>query len=57
MPSLINRAAAFARGPQGRKLVEQAKQYAAKPENKQKIEQLRSKVARRGTGGQGGRGY
>lgn len=56
MPSLINKVAAFARSPQGRKVVEQAKQYAAKPENKQKIEQLRTKVSRRGTGGQG-RGY
>jgi hypothetical protein len=58
MPSLINRVAALARSPQGRKLVEQAKEYAdqakeyaAKPENKQKIEQLRAKVSRRGTGG------
>jgi hypothetical protein len=57
MSSLLNKAAAFARGPQGRKLVEQAKQYAAKPENKQKIEQLRMKVARRGSGGGTGRTY
>lgn len=55
--SLIDKVAAFARSPQGRKYIEQAKQYAAKPENQQKIQQLKTKVNRHGSGGGTGRSY
>jgi hypothetical protein len=47
MPSLVSRIAQFARGPQGRRLADQAKRFASKPENRRKIEQLRARFARK----------
>ena len=48
---LIDKIAAFARSPQGRRLAQKAMNYAKSPEGKAKIAQVREKVAKRGTGG------
>ena len=50
MPSsLLNRVAAFARSPQGRRLAEQARRTAKDPRNRARIEQVRARLAKRGT--------
>jgi hypothetical protein len=46
--SLFSKVSRFARSPQGRRAVGQAKRFAAKPENRRKLEQLRARVARKG---------
>jgi len=43
--SLFSSAARFARSPQGKKALEQAKKLASDPKNKQKLEQLRQRLA------------
>ena len=45
--SLFSSAARFARSPQGRKALDQAKKLASDPKNKQKLDDLRRKVASR----------
>lgn len=45
--SLLSKAARFARSPQGRKAVEQAKKLANDPKNRQKIDDLRRRVTNR----------
>ena len=47
MASMMSKLAKFARGPQGRKLADQAKRAASDPKNKQKIEGFRKKFANR----------
>ena len=47
MASMMDRIAKFARGPQGRKLADQAKRFASDPKNRQKIEGYRKKFANR----------
>ena len=47
---LLNKLAAFARSPQGRRLAQKAMTYANSPQGKAKIAQVREKVAKRGTG-------
>jgi len=46
---LFSTAARFARSPQGRRALEQAKRAASDPKNKQKIDDLRRKLSSRGT--------
>jgi len=46
-PSLLNRVAAFARSPQGRRLSEQARRAARDPRNRARIEQVRARLAKR----------
>jgi hypothetical protein len=46
-PSLLNRVAAFARSPQGRRLGEQARRAARDPRNRARIEQVRARLAKR----------
>jgi hypothetical protein len=41
----MSRISKFARSPQGKKAVEQAKEFANKPETKEKIEQARQKLS------------
>ncbi len=48
--SLISKLALFARSPQGRKAMNQAKRYAQSPEGRRKIDQVRRQIASRGTG-------
>ena len=43
--SLISSAVRFARSPQGRRAIAQAKKLASDPQNKQKLEELRRRVA------------
>jgi hypothetical protein len=45
--SLINAIARFARSPQGRRAVGQAKRYAQSPQGRAKIEQARKQIAAR----------
>ena len=45
--SLMNTLARFARSPQGRKLVGQAKRYARSPEGRAKVDQVRRQIAAR----------
>ena len=47
MASIVDRLAKLARGPQGQKLINQAKEQASKPENRQKVEQLKQRLRRR----------
>ena len=47
MAGLMSKVARFARGPQGRKMADQAKRYASDPKNRQKIEAYRKKFANR----------
>ena len=48
MPSsLLNRVAAFARSPQGRRVTEQARRAATDPRNRARIEQVRARLAKR----------
>lgn len=43
--SLFSSAVRFARSPQGRQAIAQAKKLASDPKNKQKLEDLRRRVA------------
>jgi hypothetical protein len=43
--SLFSSAARFARSPQGKKAIAEAKKLASDPKNKQKLEQLRERIA------------
>lgn len=43
--SLFSSAVRFARSPQGRRAIAQAKKLASDPKNKQKLEDLRRRVA------------
>jgi len=47
MASILQRVAAFAKGPQGRRLAEQAKQAAQDPRNRARLEELRRRVGRK----------
>lgn len=47
MASLISKAAAFARSPQGRALADKAKVAATDPKNRAKIEELRTKLGKK----------
>lgn len=47
MPGLFDKVATFARSPQGRRLVNQAKQYASNPDHRRRLEQLRTRLANR----------
>jgi hypothetical protein len=47
---LLNKLAAFARSPQGRKIAQQAMRYANSPQGKAKIGQAREALAKRGRG-------
>ena len=49
--SLINKAAAFARSPQGRRLIAKATDYARTPEGRRRIAELREQLARGGRKG------
>ena len=46
--SLISAISRFARSPQGRRAVGQAKRYAQSPQGRAKIEQVRKQIAARG---------
>ena len=46
--SLITKVGAFARSPQGKKLMKQAQEFTSNPENRRKIAELRGRVAKRG---------
>ncbi|NYH78108.1 hypothetical protein FHR84_001430 [Actinopolyspora biskrensis] len=48
--SIFKKVADFAKGPQGRRAVEQAKRYAQDPKNKEKIDRVVNKVKGRGKG-------
>jgi len=43
--SLFSSAVRFARSPQGKRAIAQAKKLASDPKNKQKLEELRRRVA------------
>ncbi|WP_170191851.1 hypothetical protein [Saccharothrix syringae] len=47
MASLFNKIAAFARSPQGRRLVDQAKYMARDPRNRAKAQELMRKFRKR----------
>jgi len=47
-PSLLSRLSRFARSPQGRKAVDQAKRVARDPNTKRKIEDARKRLSTRG---------
>ena len=47
-PSLLDRVAALARSPQGRRVAEQARRTAKDPRNRARIEQVRARLAKRG---------
>ena len=48
-PTLRDRVAAFARSPQGRRLVEEARRTAKDPRTRARIEQVRARLAKRAT--------
>ncbi|MCJ0890882.1 MULTISPECIES: hypothetical protein [unclassified Rhodococcus (in: high G+C Gram-positive bacteria)] len=48
MASLTQKLTSFARSPQGKKMIDQARRYATKPENQAKLKQLGSKFTSRG---------
>ena len=43
--SLLGKAVRFARSPQGRKAVDQAKRFASDPKNRQKLDDVRRRFA------------
>lgn len=45
--SLLNKVTQFARGPQGRRLTDQAQRWARDPKNRRQIEQIRGRFANR----------
>ncbi len=47
MASIIDRLAKLAKGPQGQKLINQAKEQASKPENRQRVDQLKQRFRKR----------
>ena len=47
---LLNKLAAFARSPQGRRLADKAMRYANSPQGRAKIAGFREKVAKRRSG-------
>lgn len=49
--SLFKKVAAFAKSPQGRRVIRQAKRYADDPKNKQKIDQVKNRVLGKGNKG------
>lgn len=48
MSSLVQKLTTFARSPQGKKMVDQARRYATKPENQAKLKRLGSKFTGKG---------
>ena len=46
--SLLSSAARFARSPQGKKALDQAKRLASDPKNREKLDGLRRRFAERG---------
>jgi hypothetical protein len=48
MASLMNKLQTFARSPQGKKLLTQARGYASKPENQAKLKSLGSRFTSKG---------
>ncbi len=54
--SIFKKVTDFAKSPQGKKAVEQAKKYAQDPKNKEKIDQVKNKITGKGkSGGSSGR--
>jgi hypothetical protein len=47
MASLMSRISEFARGPQGRRLMERATTMSRDPRTRRRIEQVRARMARR----------
>ena len=52
---LLNKLAAFARSPQGRRLAQKAMRYAQSPQGRARIASVRERVAKRGAGRTGPR--
>lgn len=48
MASLTQKLTAFARSPQGKKMIDQARRYATKPENQAKLKQLGTRFGNKG---------
>ncbi|GAA2813491.1 hypothetical protein [Saccharopolyspora taberi] len=46
--SLFKKVAQFAKSPQGRMVINQAKKYASDPKNKHKIDQVKNKLFGKG---------
>ena len=51
MPSLIDRVSRFARSPQGRKAMDNARNLARDPRTRRRIEEARARLTKRGRGG------
>ena len=47
MSTFIQKLTAFVNGPQGRKVIDQARQQAARPENRRRVAQLRARLNRK----------
>jgi hypothetical protein len=47
MTTITERLLRFLRGPQGRRLAQQAQELAARPENRRRLDQLRRRLDRR----------
>jgi hypothetical protein len=56
MASLFSKVARFARSPQGRRAIAQAKEFANDPRKRQQAKDALSKLRGKGTGGGGGTG-
>ena len=60
MAGIVSRIAAFARTPQGQRVIttaaRKAQELARDPRNRERVQQLRQRAARRGSGGAGGAG-
>jgi hypothetical protein len=50
MPGLMDRISKFARSPQGKKAIDEAKRLAQDPKRRQQLEQVRKRLASRGGG-------
>ena len=48
MPGLMDRISKFARGPQGKKAIGQAKRFAQDPKTRKQLEEVRKRFASRG---------
>lgn len=48
--SLFNKLTDFARGPQGRKVADQAKRFARDPATRRRIDEARRRLTHRGSG-------
>jgi len=46
--SLFKKVSDFAKSPQGKKAIEQAKRYASDPKNKAKIDQVKNRILGKG---------